>query len=386
MRLDTMENNRALYNLQQLETPAVLLDAAILASNLSSMQKRADRHGVALRPHIKTHKSLEIGRRQIALGATGITVATLDEAITFLEGGFKSVTIARPMVTASKWDRLFSVLRRCNAEIRGVVDSEEGIQILSDRAVAANQKVGVFLKIDVGLHRCGLQPEDTRIPTLAQMLHTQVNLDFCGILSHAGHAYAAGSMDVAANLAEQERLLMLGVRDRLITRRILVPEVSVGATPSVLATTNFEGITEIRPGNYVFLDLLPVRAGVAQSSDIALSVLGTVISKNKDYFITDAGSKTLTSDTGVHGMTGTQGFGLAYPLLHYQSSEYALVVEKVSEEHGLMRRTNFDLPIGSQVRINPIHACPVANLAREYVVVGEEALRTWPVDAATGSR
>ena len=102
--------------------------------------------------------------------------------------------------------------------------------------------------------------------------------------------------------------------------------------------------------------------------------------------ITDTGSKTLTSDTGVHGMTGTQGFGLAYPLDHYQAVDYALIVEKVSEEHGLIRRTGFDLPIGSQVRIIPVHACPVANLAREYVVLDDDQLVTWPVEAAKGSR
>lgn len=179
---------------------------------------------------------------------------------------------------------------------------------------------------------------------------------------------------------------MLVVRDTLLANDVPVPEVSVGATPTVLASTHFEGITEIRPGNYVFLDLLPVRAGVAQQSDIALSILGTVISKNNDYFITDTGSKTLTSDTGVHGMTGTQGFGLAYPLDHYQAADYALIVEKVSEEHGLIRRTGFDLPIGSQVRIIPVHACPVANLAREYVVLDDDQLVTWPVEAAKGSR
>lgn len=381
-----MASSHIQEQLKELETPAVLLDATQLASNLSSMQKRADRHGVALRPHVKTHKSLEIGRRQLDLGATGITVATLDEAIVFIEGGFASITIARPMVSATKWDRLFSALESHEADVRIVADSEEGLRIAADRATAYDKEVGIFIKIDVGLHRCGLSPEDKRLLDLAIIAQEATHLDFRGILSHAGHAYAAGSSDEAANLAEQERCLMLVVRDTLLANDVPVPEVSVGATPTVLASTHFEGITEIRPGNYVFLDLLPVRAGVAQQSDIALSILGTVISKNNDYFITDTGSKTLTSDTGVHGMTGTQGFGLAYPLDHYQAADYALIVEKVSEEHGLIRRTGFDLPIGSQVRIIPVHACPVANLAREYVVLDDDQLVRWPVEAAKGSR
>lgn len=366
---------------KDLETPAVLLDAAQLTANLTDMQKLANRHGVALRPHAKTHKSLEIARRQMELGAPGITVATLDEAVVFIDGGVPSITIARPIVTPSKWDRLFSVLTERKTDVRVVVDSLEGVQIASERAASANRNIGLFIKIDVGLHRCGLQPDDAGLLEMAGRIKSDAHLDFCGILSHAGHGYAAASSDDAAEIAEQERRLMLGVRDRLTADHVPVPEVSVGATPTVLATRNFEGITEIRPGNYVFLDMLPVRAGVARETDIALSVLGTVISKNDTYFITDTGSKTLTSDTGVHGMTGTQGFGLAYPLSHYRSEAHALIVEKVSEEHGLIRRTDFDLPVGAQVRINPIHACPVANLADTYTVIEDNKITAWPIEA-----
>ena len=368
------------------ETPAILLDETRLMSNMRSMQAMADRNGVALRPHAKTHKSLEIGRRQIDLGASGITVATVDEAMIFAEGGFKSITVARPVVSSSKWDRLLSAANDENAEIRVVVDSREGIQVAGERAAAHGQAVGLFLKIDVGLHRCGLLPGDARIWKLAGMIHDHADLDFRGILSHAGHVYGSKSRSDAAAVAEDERRTMVAVRDALLATGLPVPEVSVGATPAVLATERFEGITEIRPGNYVFLDLLPVRVGVTPVSNIALSVLATVISSNEHYFVTDAGSKTLTSDTGVHGMTGDQGFGLAYPASGFQESDREMIVEKVSEEHGMVGRNGFDLAIGSKLRVVPVHSCPVANLARSYVVLTRDGIENWPVDAAGGSR
>lgn len=378
-----MHTDTAISNV---ETPAVLLDEARLTANLRAMQDRAQRHGVALRPHAKTHKSLEIGRRQVELGASGVTVATVDEAQVFIEGGFRSITVARPVVSPSKWDRLLSAAKAQGTDVCVVTDSKNGIQVAGERTAAHNQTAGLYLKIDVGLHRCGLLPEDPRIGALAGMIHDHVNLEFRGILSHAGHVYGSKSRTEAAEIAEEERRTMVAVRDALQSDGLPVRAVSVGATPAVLATECFEGISEIRPGNYVFLDLLPVRVGVARLSDVALSVLATVISRNESYYVTDAGSKTLTSDTGVHGMTGNQGFGLAYPETEFLESDREMIVEKVSEEHGMVRRNGVDLAIGSKIRVVPVHSCPVANLSRSYTVLTPDGLESWPVDAGGGSR
>ncbi|MXW06011.1 MAG: alanine racemase [Gemmatimonadetes bacterium] len=372
--------------LNEVETPAVLLDETRMMGNLRAMQDLADRHGVALRPHIKTHKSLEIGRRQIGLGASGVTVATVDEAQVFIEGGFESITVARPVVSPSKWDRLLSAARDQGADVRVVTDSKEGIQVAGELAAAHDRTVGLFLKIDVGLHRCGLLPDDPHIGELAGMILDHANLEFRGILSHAGHVYGSKSQAEAAGIAEVERRTMVAVRDALQSDGLPVREVSVGATPAVLATERFDGITEIRPGNYVFLDLLPVRVGVARVVDVALTVLATVISRNDRYFVTDAGSKTLTSDTGVHGMTGNQGFGLTYPASGFLEPDCEMIVEKVSEEHGMVGRNGLDLAIGSKIRVVPVHSCPVANLARSYTVLTTDGIETWPVNAAGGSR
>ena len=373
-------------NFAQIETPAVLLDETKMMANLEFMQDLADRNSVALRPHIKTHKSVEIGRKQIELGSSGITVATIDEALVFLNAGFTSITVARPVVSSQKWNQILSVKSHRKVDIRVVVDSEEGIRIASEQAEFHKQEVGLFLKIDVGLHRCGLMPNDQNINKLAVMIHENEYLDFRGLLSHAGHVYGSKSVTDATEIAENERQIMVVLRDDLLKAGLPVPEISVGATPAVLATDCFDGITEIRPGNYVFLDLLPTRVGVARVYDVALSVLATVISKNSQYLVTDAGSKTLSSDTGVHGMTSDQGFGLAYPAEHFLDADYEMIVEKVSEEHSMLTHTNCTLSIGAKIRVVPVHSCPVANLARSYVVLSPGGLVTWPVDAAGRSK
>ena len=372
--------------MKSIETPAVLIDLAKLESNLNSMQRLADDNGVALRPHAKTHKSVEIGRRQIALGACGLTVATIDEALVFLDNGFDSITLSRPILSADKFDRLFAGRSQPGVDLRVVVDSEAGVGIAAAAVSRASEVLGVFVKVDVGLRRCGVDPDGPEAVEVAQKIGESDKLEFRGILSHAGQAYAAGSRHDAGEVAETERRTMMAVRDALTEKGIAVPEVSVGSTPTVLAAGSFEGITEIRPGNYVFLDLLPIGVGVVSEQEVALTVIATVISKNADYFITDAGSKTLASDAGAHGMVGTRGFGVAYPEDRYLSSAHRLSVEGLSEEHGKLARTNFDLDVGSKVRIIPNHSCPVANLAREFTVADGEQISSWTIDAARSSR
>ena len=372
--------------LRDLETPAVLLDLPKLEANLDTMQRLADRHGVALRPHAKTHKSIEIGRRQLALGACGLTVATVDEALVFLSGGFGSLTISRPIASSAPYDRLFAENSSEEADLRIVVDSEMGADLASECADRAGHTLGAFVKIDVGLNRCGVDPLSPAPLLLAQQIARLPGLKFSGILSHAGQVYAVDSREKATQIAAQELDLMTGVRDTLVAEGIPVPEVSVGSTPTVLAAASMEGVTEIRPGNYAFFDLLPVKVGVVQESDAALTVLATIISSNSEYFITDAGSKTLTSDTGGHGIASADGFGAAYPCDRFLDRDHRLTVAGLSEEHGRLSRTDFDLPVGSRVRIIPNHSCPVANLGRGYTVLDDDKVEMWPVDAAGCSR
>ena len=244
----TDQDMRSNSIIDKVETPAVLLDETRMMGNLRAMQDLADRHGVALRPHIKTHKSLEIGRRQVALGASGVTVATVDEAQIFIEGGFESITVARPVVSPGKWDRLLYAVKAQGTDLRVVTDSKEGIQVAGERAAAHEQTIGLFLKIDVGLHRCGLLPDDPRTGKLAGMIHDHDNLEFRGILSHADHVYGAKSRAEAAEVAEAERRTMVAVRDALQSDGLPVREVSVGATPAVLATERSTESRKSGPG------------------------------------------------------------------------------------------------------------------------------------------
>lgn len=367
--------------LDSIETPAVVVDRPQLARNIAGMQAIADRYGVGLRPHIKTHKCLEIAQMQRQAGAVGITASKTDEALLFIEAGFASITVAYPLIDPCKLDRLLAAARSHGTDLRVLADSRAGCKALAAAAERQHLRLGVFLKVDVGLHRCGLRESDPELIPLARSLHEAQWLDFRGLLSHAGHAYGAGSPGAVRAVAAEECAIMLRVRERLSTVGISVPEVSVGSTPTALASDTYEGITEMRPGTYVFLDRAGLRAGLIHPEDIALTVVATVVSRNTDYLIVDAGSKVLSSDSGAQGASSS-GYGLAFPLDRYPRLDEALTVEKLSEEHGWVGRGPSQLNIGERVRIIPNHACPVANLADGFAVAdGMEIAAWWPVAA-----
>ena len=365
-----------------MDTPRVLLDRGLLLKNIRRMRDLAESHGLALRPHAKTHKCVEIARLQQEEGATGLTVAKAEEALVFLRAGIRSLTLAYPLLDPAKLDRLLDAARECGATLRLLADSPEGIAILSNGAARHNAVLDVFLKIDVGLGRCGVGPDDPRLLPLAATIAGDNRLQLAGLLSHAGHAYAATGVQAVRAIAGEERLLMLQARDRLTKTGIPVPEISVGSTPTVLAADNFQGISEIRPGNYVFLDRTQMRLGVARPEEIALSVAATVVSANQDFFIIDAGSKTLSSDGGAHGSSGPDGFGLAFAPEEFPREGRGLIIEKLSEEHGFVRRQGRSLPLGTRLRLLPNHACPVANLTDTYLVLSQGGeTETWTVAA-----
>ena len=369
-------------SLDQIETPAMLLDAARLRHNMRAIQELANLHKLHLRPHIKTHKCLEIARLQLEEGAVGITAAKTDEALPFVQDGVPSLTIAYPLVSDAKLDRLIQACQRHGTDLRLVVDSAAGKQAITRAGQRHGARIGVFLKIDVGLHRCGLDPDDPLLPQLAQELRADSALDFCGILAHAGHVYGARDRAAAQDTARQELEILARVRQELEGSGIEVAEVSIGSTPTVLAAASFAGATELRPGNYVFMDRTPLRLGLIEDERIALSVLATVVSSNADYLIIDSGSKTLSSDQGAHGIAGMKGYGLAYPTDRFQDKEAEMVVAKLSEEHGFVERKGCDLSVGSQVRIVPNHSCTVANLLDPYLVVHDgRVVDQWQVAA-----
>ena len=346
-----------------IETPCVLVDRTRLEANIARVADIGARHGVAVRPHVKTHKSLAIARMQLVAGAVGVTASQVYEALDFVRGGVASVTCAYPCVQALGLDLLLAEAGERGCDVRFVADSAAGLDALA----AAGQRHGlalpVYVKVDVGLHRCGVAPDSPALVRLARDVAGAAHLSLAGILSHAGHAYAARDEEGARTVARAEAGLMRTAKGHIEAAGVVVPEVSVGSTPTVLASDDFEGITEIRPGNYVFMDRTPVRLGLAAEDDVSLTVLATVVSINDSWIIVDAGSKILSSDGGAHGALG-EDFGLAYPVMGDGSLSRPLPVGRLSEEHGWLVRNGTDLAVGTRVRILPNHSCPVANLAR----------------------
>jgi D-serine deaminase-like pyridoxal phosphate-dependent protein len=369
-------------SLDQLETPAVIVDHDVLLGNIAWAQQLAVRHGLALRPHVKTHKCFEIARLQLAAGAVGLTASKPDEALTFIEAGFTSVTVAYPVVTLPKVARLFAAARSRNAELRMIVDSTVGLDVLAAAAKETGYTPGVFIKIDVGLRRVGVSARGAELPELAGAIASRDLLTFLGLLSHAGHAYAASGQAEIRQIAREEARLLARARERVVARGIAVREVSVGSTPTALASDSYEGITELRPGNYVFMDRTPMRLGLIGAERVALSVIATVVSANDEFLILDAGSKVLSSDLGPHGTGSGDGFGLAFPVDRYRDDSGASVIQKLSEEHGFMRRPARPMKIGCKVRIIPNHSCAVVNLAGELVIArGDDVTERWRVAA-----
>ena len=353
-----------------IETPAVLIDSARMAQNIAQMADLAAANRVALRPHAKTHKSLAIAERQLALGAAGITVAKPSEAEVFLRAGIASVTIACPILDRAKLERTVRTARDHDADVRFIADSDAGIDALVSVGAAHATHLPVLLKVDVGLHRCGVQPQSPRAAALARRLATTSGARLAGLLSHAGHAYRAGSAADIRQIAVAEREAMTGLAQLLRDAGIEVPEVSVGCTPTVVLHGGLDGITEIRPGNYVFMDRIQVALGVAEADEVALWVAATVISSNDRYAIIDAGSKVLSSDLGPHGSTGVRGYGLAWSVDEPGLSP--LTVMNLSEEHGFLEHGGNPPKIGSRIVMMPNHACTVVNLADAVAAVAAD--------------
>jgi D-serine deaminase-like pyridoxal phosphate-dependent protein len=367
--------------LSQFETPRVLLDHARLVRNIEWAQALAQRHQLTLRPHIKTHKSLEIAKMQLSHGASGITCAKPDEALVFIRNCVPSVTVAYPVIHPAKLERLLGAARENATDLRMVVDSDENVAALSDAAAKSGMVIPVYVEIDVGLHRCGVREDEPRLVPLVKSVVDSDVLRFVGILSHAGHAYGASGEEEARRIARQECEQMIRIQHLLSRHRIPVQEVSIGSTPTILANDSYAGITELRPGNYVFMDLLPLRLHLIKADQIALSILATVVSANTDFFIIDAGSKVLSSDSGAHGTISAAGYGVAFELMDYEAQQKPLSVTRLSEEHGFVRRDGRHLKVGSLLRILPNHACPVVNLAESYLVLKNGKPETWKVDA-----
>lgn len=348
-------------------TPALLLDLDVLERNLSRMADRCARLGVALRPHIKTHKCLEIAERQRALGSRGITVSTLQEARVFSWQGFDDVTWAFP-VQLSRLDEVRELAERIT--LRVLVDTKEAVQALESLGLPLH----VWLKVDCGYHRAGVDPDSPEAVELARSLAGSVRLRFDGILTHAGHSYDARGREAAADVAEEERRVMTGFAERLRGEGIEVPGVSVGSTPGMWTVRSLQGVDEARPGNYVFNDFEQVTIGSCEVRDCAVTVLASVVSSQpgRGGCVTDAGALALSKDPGFGASMGEVFEDYEAGVLSGEARLTAL-----SQEHGILSAPR---PVGSRVRILPNHSCLTAACFDEYLVVrGQEVVDRWKI-------
>jgi D-serine deaminase-like pyridoxal phosphate-dependent protein len=361
---------------RMIDTPALLVDLDRLDANLASMADHARAGGVALRPHFKTHKSVAIARRQLAAGATGITVAKLDEAEALVDGGIDApILIAFQIVAAPKLDRAVRLAAR--APLTLAVDSPEGAARLSVAAETAGRVLDVWIEIDSGLRRCGVLPGDAA--ALARDVVDRPNLNLTGMFTHAGQSYAARDAAQVEEIAASEAAAVVEAATAARAIGIPIETVSAGSTPTARFLDSASGITEIRPGTYAFYDALQVALGSTTADCCALTVAATVVSRpTRERAVIDAGSKTFGLDKGAHSSDLLTDYGAL--------SETEGSVVRLSEEHGVLQvPTDSSLAIGDRVRIVPNHVCSVTNLGRRfYGVRGDVVCEIIPIDAAGG--
>lgn len=337
-----------------LDTPAVLVDLDRMEANIREMSEVARTAGVALRPHIKTHKSAEIARLQLQHGAIGITVAKLGEAEVMADAGIGNIRIAYPILGELKLRRLRALAERCDVSLS--LDSIEVAEGISRLGCEMGIRFRVLLKINTGLNRTGVLPGEAAL-SMADQIGQLKGLALVGILTHEGHVVmlAHDRAEVRKYSMEVGRV-MVQTRERLAEAGIDVEEVSVGSTPSARDIAGVPGVTEIRPGTYIFNDVNEITSGVATEDSCALSVLATVVSvPSDDRAVIDAGSKVLSSDRIAH--PGVEGYGRVrdYP---------DVAIDRLNEEHGMLRlseaRARFK--VGQRLEVIPNHVCPVVNL------------------------
>ncbi len=364
-------------------TPYIEVDERRLTRNIKAMQQRADAAGVTMFPHVKTHKSLHIARQQLAAGARGITASKPSEALIFAEAGIPSIILAYPIVKAHSLDRLLTAVKARDTQLRAIAASGTGVEALSEAATRHGVEIGVFLKVDVGLGRVGLKPNDPAALDLCVRITASDGLHFAGLLSHAGHSYAAAQPQALAKVARDEAADLVGLAVRLRQRGIAVDCISVGATPTCQGAPLPQEVDCIRPGNYVFLDGTALRLGICSADDLALCVVARVVASNDTHFVIDAGSKSMSSDRGAHGMGGA-GFGTVVSA-EGDGETKLWTLERLSEEHGFVPFSGRPLPLGSRVRVFPNHSCAsIANFDSFVLGRVDGTALSLPVDARSG--
>jgi D-serine deaminase-like pyridoxal phosphate-dependent protein len=348
--------------MENLKTPSLILDLDRVRRNAERMSEIARQNNVRLRPHIKTHKCIEVARIQTAGREGTITVSTLAEARAFAKHGFNDITYAVP-IERGKFDDAIEILRS-GVKLNLLTDDAATVKQLDKTGV----KFDVFVKIDCGTHRVGVEPNTKEAIEMPRALSDATNLNFAGILTHAGHSYDVKSREGILEVARHERDSMVELAERLRSDGIEVPTVSIGSTPSMSVVDHLDGIDEIRPGNYIFFDNYQATLGSCSFEDTALTVLAAVIHKGKTRMVVDAGGIALSKDRGPVSLDPSCGYGR---VLDVDGNETGLRVTGLSQEHGEIDiAENEDrFKVGDRVRILANHSCLTAAQHSHYHVM-----------------
>jgi len=353
----------------EIDTPALVVDLDVMERNLRRVAGYAKDHGLRLRPHTKTHKSPRIGRRQLDLGAAGLTVAKVSEAEVMLDASPADLLVAYPVIGRSKLERLMAVARRTRVTVS--LDSLRAAHELSQAAEAAGVNLGVLAETDVGMGRVGVSPGPDLLE-LARGMERLPGLSFEGITFYPGHIKDNGEEGKEALAALGE--LLLSILHDFERAGIRAAIVSGGSTPSLYHSHELAGLSEIRPGTYVYNDWNTVMTGGCEPHDCAASILATVVSTARPgQIIVDGGSKTFSSDRLANSSATTFGYVIEAP---------ESIFHKMNEEHGYVdvRQTGRKFEIGERVRIIPNHICVAVNLHERMYGVRDGAVEeVWEV-------
>lgn len=370
--------------LSQLTTPCCIIDIKKMRANIQRLSRHIGQLGCQLRPHVKTHKSIEITQEIIAGGnVNGITVSTLKEAEYFYQHGMKDILYAVGMVP-NKLAKVASLMNE-GCDLKLVLDNVEMAELVIERARQHDCVLKVMIELDTDGHRCGIDPFGAELIALGELLQQSKNVEFLGVMTHAGESYACFSEQAQQKMAKQERDYSIAAAQRLRENGIPCTEVSIGSTPTAFAIDELHGITEVRAGVYVFFDLVMAGLGVCDIDEIAISVLGSVIGyqKDKNWVITDAGWMAMSRDRGTSNHAIDQGYGLITDYAGEPMGDY--IISDANQEHGIISHRDPTLamefekfPLASLVRVLPNHACSTAAQFEHYVVVdGDKVLHQW---------
>jgi D-serine deaminase-like pyridoxal phosphate-dependent protein len=364
-----------MMDLESLKTPSLVLDIERVRRNAGRVGERVAGFGARLRPHVKTHKCVEVARIQTEGHSGAITVSTLAEARGFAAQGFADILYAVP-IEPGKFEEAVELSRNCE-RLALITDDVSIPAQLDEAARRAGVTLDLFLKVDCGYHRCGVEPHMPEAFEIPHRIMDSSNLRFAGILTHAGHSYHCRSKEELLAVAQRERDLMLDFASALRAGGIAVPTISIGSTPTITSVDHLEGIDEARPGNYIFFDAFQAALGSCALEDCALTVLAAVTHRDRARrkVVIDAGAIALSKDRGAVEFDPACGYGLALDL---EGHDTGLRVTALSQEHGEIVEVdeeNLDrLKVGARVRVLANHSCLTAAQHSHYHVLEEGSI------------